>query len=147
MLFEAPQRPLPSKMSLATLSFQVFLYYDSIYTMVLLPFQLFLFIYKYNSFPYKGTLIAVEVILLIVAFFLNWARLHEGRTANKGKKIGRYCLYLLFTVVIIVGFLYLAIWQRYVYWLEFIIHVIAMIIVGIELIASLAAIITYQLSD
>lgn len=54
LLFEAPPNPKLSKMSLSTLFFQILLYYDTIYTMVYLPFQLFLFIYKYNSLVYTA---------------------------------------------------------------------------------------------
>jgi hypothetical protein len=76
MLFEAPQNPIQSKMSLSTLTFQILLYYDSIYTTVLLPFQLFLFIYKYSYLIYPPSIIIVEIIILLLAFFLNWLRLH-----------------------------------------------------------------------
>jgi hypothetical protein len=46
----------------------------------------------------------------------------------------------------IIGFVYLIIWQKYVYWLEFIIHVIAIVVLVTELIVSIVAIITYQIS-
>lgn len=57
MLFE-PNLPLGVKMSMTSLFFHAFLYYDSIYTSVLIPFQLFLFIYKYNSLVYSQSVIA-----------------------------------------------------------------------------------------
>lgn len=57
MLFEAPSAP-PSKMSMSSLYFHVLLYYDNIYTTALIPFQLFLFIYKYNSLYYTTSTMA-----------------------------------------------------------------------------------------
>ena len=47
-----------SRMSLTSLYFQSFLYYDRILTNILLPFQLFLFIYKYNALVYTSDVVA-----------------------------------------------------------------------------------------
>lgn len=146
MLFESAHVPPPTKMSMSTLFYQILLYYDGIYTMVLLPFQLFLFIYKYNSLVYTSSTQAGEIILLIVAFFLNWIRLHNGTIANKGKHLIRFSVYFILTIIMIIGFIYLIIWQKYVYWLEFIIHIIALGILGFEFITSIVSLIAYKVS-
>lgn len=119
------------RMSLTSLYFQSFLYYDNMLTNLLLPFQLFLFIYKYNSLVYSTNTMAGEIILLILAFFLNLLRLHLGNTANKSKSIPRFIGYYFLTLTIIMGFVYMIVWQPYVYWLEFIMYIMAIVIVGI----------------
>lgn len=152
MLFE-PKRdniPLPPgthRMSMSTVYFQTLLYYDTIYTMVLLPFQMFLFIYKYNLLVYLDNGVKVaQIILLIVAFILNWIRLGQGSIGNKNKQPVRFFVYYFLTIVMIIGFIYLIIWQRYVLWLEFIMHIMALAIVGLEFIVSIIALIAYQAS-
>jgi hypothetical protein len=57
--------------------------------------------------------------------------LTQGTIANKGKIPSRFFIYFLLTAIMIIGFIYLIIWQKYVYWLEFIIHIIALAILGI----------------
>ena len=120
-----------TKMSISSLFFHVLLYYDSIYTFTLIPFQLFLFIYKYNSLVYSSNTIVGEVILIIIAFFLNWFRITQGTIANKSKNGIRFAAYFLFSILIIIGFVYIVNWQPYVYWLEFIQAIIALIVIGI----------------
>lgn len=116
MLFEAPAVPA-AKMAMSSLYFHVLLYYDSLYTMVLIPFQLFLFIYKYNSLYYTTTAMAAEIILLLLAFCINWLRISVGGVANKGKNGVRYVFYFLFSIVIVMGYVYLIVWQSYIFWL------------------------------
>lgn len=116
MLFEGGSQP-STRLSMSTLYFQSFLYYDTIYTLPLLVFQMFLFVYKYNSLIYATATIAGEVILLILAFFINWLRLQQGKIANRNKSTPRYLGYAFMTVLMIVGFVYLIVWQPYVYWL------------------------------
>ncbi len=116
-MHQYPNEVYGNKLSKASLYYQTFLYYDGLYTGILLPFQLFLFIYKYNSLYYTTTVMALEVILLIVAFFLNLIRLNLGGSGNKGKLIGKIIGYLIITAIIIVGFVYMIVWQNYIYYL------------------------------
>lgn len=146
MLFEE-KVPHSMKMSMSTLYMHSFLYYDSIYTYLLLPFQLFLFIYKYNSLLYTSGRQAGEIVLLLLAILLNWIRIQQGRAANKGKSVLRFFVYFILTVAIIMGFVYLIVWQPYVYWLEFIMHIIAIIIVGVELLVGIVSLITYKVNE
>lgn len=118
-------------MNMSTLYFQSILYYDSIYTTTIIPFQLFLFIYKYNSLLYSSNTQTAEIILILLAFILNLTRIYQGKIANRGKQVLRFALYFILTIAIIMGFVYLIIWQPYVYWLEFIMNIIAALIVGI----------------
>lgn len=120
-----------NKMSMASLYFQTFMYFDLIFTTILLPFQLFLFIFKYNSLYYTTTTMALEVILLVFAFFINLLRLHLGKSGNRGKLVLRIAFYLLLSIIIIVGFVYMIVWQSYIYWLEFILYLMAIVIVGL----------------
>ena len=131
-------------MSMPSLYFHVLLYYDFIYTMILIPFQIFLFIYKYNSLLYSTNTIVGELILIVIAFFLNWFRINCGKIANKGKNGVRFLLYFILTAVIIVGFVYIIVWQPYVYWLEFIQAIIALVIIGIEFGSGFVSLIAYK---
>lgn len=133
-------------MSMTSLFFHALLYYESIYTTVLIPFQLFLFIYKYNSLVYSQSVVAAEVILIIIGFFLNLLRIRQGTVGNKGKQAVRFVIYFILTIIIIIGFIYLIVWQPYVYWLEFIMHIIAVIILGLEFFFSVVSLIAYQVS-
>jgi hypothetical protein len=146
MLFEPPSSG-PTKMSMPSLYFHVLLYYDTFYTMVLIPFQIFLFIYKYNSLVYSTNTIVGELILIVLALFINWLRLDCGKIANKGKSGARYAIYFIATAVIIVGFVYIVVWQPYVYWLEFIQAIIALIILAIEFITGIISLIAYKIAQ
>lgn len=116
---------------MSSLYFHVLLYYDNLYTMALIPFQLFLFIFKYNSLYYTTGTIAGEIILLVLAFFVNWMRITAGEVANKGKNGVRYIFYFLFSILITIGYVYLLVWQSYIYWLECIMYIIGLIIIGL----------------
>ena len=146
MLFEAPNIP-PTKMSMSSLYFHVLLYYDNLYTMALIPFQLFLFIFKYNSLYYTTGTIAGEIILLVLAFFVNWMRITAGEVANKGKNGVRYIFYFLFSILITLGYVYLLVWQSYIYWLECIMYIIGLVIIGLEIVSGILAAIVYKASD
>jgi hypothetical protein len=80
---------------------------------------------------YSSNTIVGEVILIIIAFFLNWFRITQGTIANKSKNGIRFAAYFLFSILIIIGFVYIVNWQPYVYWLEFIQAIIALIVISI----------------
>ena len=84
------------------------------------------------------------MILIVIAFFLNWFRINCGKIANKGKNGVRFLLYFILTAVIIVGFVYIIVWQPYVYWLEFIQAIIALVIIAIEFVSGFVSLIAYK---
>lgn len=86
------------------------------------------------------------MILIIIGFFLNLVRIRQGTVGNKGKQAVRFVIYFILTIIIIIGFIYLIVWQPYVYWLEFIMHIIAVIILGLEFFFSVVSLIAYQVS-
>ena len=104
-------------MSMASYYFYSLQYYESLYTSILIPFQLCIFIFKYNSLAYDNNTKAGEVILLIIAFIINTIRHSLGRSGNRSKNIPKIIVYLVFSVLIMMGFIYLIVWQPYIYWL------------------------------
>lgn len=118
-------------MPISSLYFHALLYYSSIYTIPLIVFELFLFILKYNSLAYTTSTIAGEVIILIIVFFVNLGRLTLGFHANKGKSVGKFIGYFIMTAIVLLSFIYVIVWQRFIYWLEFICFIIALVLVGI----------------
>lgn len=47
--------PKPTRLPLLSVYFQAFAYYDSILTAIAFPFQLLIFIYKYNILYYESS--------------------------------------------------------------------------------------------
>ena len=146
MLF-GPDKPAGTRMGMASLYFHSLQYYETIYTTILLPFQLFLFIYKYNSLAYETRVQAGEIILLIVAFILNMIRHGLGRSGNRAKNVGKIIGYLILTVIIIMGFVYAITWQPYILWLEFIMFLIGILLLGVEFILAIVALIAFKISE
>jgi hypothetical protein len=58
-------------------------------------------------------------------------RLDLGKSGNKGKKYSAIFGYLVLSVLVMVGFVYVLAIQPNVLWLEFIIFIIALVIAGI----------------
>ena len=134
-------------MSMATLAFHSLQYYESLYTSLLIPFQLAIFIYKYNSLAYDQNTKAGEIILLILAFFLNIIRHRIGRSGNRSKNVGKIIGYVILSVLLIMGFVYVIVWQPYIYWLEFIMALIAVILIALEFLLALIALIVFKISE
>lgn len=104
-------------MSASSLFFQTFLYFDANYSFVYIPLQLFLFVYKYNSLVYSATTMALEVIFLFVVLLLNWVRITLGRAGNRGRSTGKLVGYLLLSLVVIFGFVYVIAFQSAIFYL------------------------------
>lgn len=61
--------------------------------------------------------VAGEIILLILGYFLNMWRLSLGASGNKGKKYPNIIGYLILSVIMIVGFFYIIAIQTNILWL------------------------------
>lgn len=51
------------------------------------------------------------------------------------------------TCVLIVGYVYMIVWQNYIYNLELIMYIIAMIIAGVEFIFGIVAMIVHKVTE
>ena len=145
MLFNTNEKGA-TRMVMSSLYFHTVQYYESLYTNIVIPFQLFLFIYKYNALVYSANTQAGEVILIIVAFLLNLWRHSLGKSGNRSKSIPKIVGYLVLSIIIVIGFLYVGLWQPYIYWLEFIMALIAIIFVALEFLLAVFTIIAFKVS-
>ena len=146
MLFQQISPP-PQKLPITTLYFNILLYYNTIYTTPLIIFQLFLFILKYNSLTYQTSTIAAEVILLILVFILNLYRLNLGFIVNKNKHLGKFIIYLIFSIIVLLGFVYVVVWQNWIYWFEFVGVIIGIVVVGLEVLCGVVGIIVAKVME
>ena len=55
--------------------------------------------------------------------------------------------YLILTAVLVVGDVYMIVWQNYIYNLELIMYIIAMIIAGMEFIMGIVALIVHKVTE
>jgi hypothetical protein len=72
--------------------------------------------------------IAGEIILLVVVYFLNMWRMNLGKSGNKGKKYSNIIGYLILSAIVIVGFFYIIAIQPNILWLEFITFLVVLIL-------------------
>lgn len=70
-----------------------------------------------NLYSKSKDTIAGEIILLVLAYFLNIWRLALGTSGNKGKKYPNIIGYLILSVILIVGFFYIISIQPNILWL------------------------------
>jgi hypothetical protein len=80
-----------------------------------------------DSITINLDIIAGEIILLVVGFFINNWRLTLGQAGNKGKKYGSIVGYMLMSILIILGSIYIVVIQDNILWLEFITFIIVLI--------------------
>ncbi len=116
MLFEKRQNR-PTRLPLLTVYAQALLYYEQIYTWVIIPFQLLILIFKYNALIYESLTIGLEITLLAVGFLLNAIRLSSGRQGLKGRSYFRMAIYLILSIILIPGEVYLLQLQEWILWL------------------------------
>lgn len=45
------------------------------------------------------------------------------------------------------GYVYLLVWQSFVYWLEFVMYVIGLIVIGLEIVAGVIAAIVFKATE
>ncbi len=81
---------------------------------------------------------------MIALFFVNLIRVQLGSSGNKGVKSGRLIGYLIFGVLQLAGHVYLLQFQQYVYWIELLVNLIALSLVGIAFILGIVVLIYYN---
>ena len=144
LLFSAAE-PNSNRLSVLSVYLQTFLYYDSIYLTIMIPFQLAVLIFKFNGLQYTTVAIILEALLVVAIFFVNMLRVHLGVSGNKGIKSGRLIAYLVFALLQMAGHVYLFQFQQYVYWIEFLINIMAIALIAIGFILGIVVLIYYNL--
>ena len=123
---------------------QILLFFNGVWLVLFWAIMLGVFIWKGVVLPYPpGNRLAGEVVLLFAHGVVEFCRLLLG---SKGNKTEQKTLILLFVVLSLVSALvnvFYFILQTYVLRLDFIINIVSLVFIGLELILSLVAAITF----
>jgi hypothetical protein len=140
------------KLSLVSLHVHECLYFDSIYSWLLFPLELIIFIFKGNMLYYKvfgGEIVFVLVLALVHAlrYSIQAYRIYLGYSGNKGWSIGRLAVFIIVSLLEVAAFVFFLRFQSYTLYLEIGIFALAVVFVAIEIFLCIPAIIIYQMNS
>ncbi|XP_078000552.1 transmembrane protein 216-like [Glandiceps talaboti] len=132
---------------LSSLPLQILFYLNGWYYVAFWICEALLFIYKGETFPYPYSNIVGEVSLLFLIIPVEKMRLTLGKKGNLTERVVSLLLSVVLSIAMIFCHIYLLIWQTYVLRAEIILNSIQLTFLGLELIFSIIAIITFARAD
>ncbi|XP_077863530.1 transmembrane protein 216-like [Saccoglossus kowalevskii] len=132
---------------LSSLPLQILFYLNGWYYVAFWVCEALIFIYKGNVLPYPTVNLVVEWILLVLMAILEACRLFMGKKGNLTERTISLLLSVVLSLPMIFAHVYLLIWQTYVLRAEIILNSIQLVFLGLELVFSIIAIITFARAD
>nr|XP_006813800.1 PREDICTED: transmembrane protein 216-like [Saccoglossus kowalevskii] len=132
---------------LSSLPLQILFYLNGWYYVAFWVCEALIFIYKGQLFPYPQSNIEGEVCLLFLIIGVESIRQVLGKKGNLTERTISLLLSVVLSLPMIFAHVYLLIWQTYVLRAEIILNSIQLVFLGLELVFSIIAIITFARAD
>ncbi|EDO31652.1 predicted protein [Nematostella vectensis] len=133
---------------LSSLPLQIFLYLNVWYSMVFCVAEILLYIYKgivlSSLLPYTSAALTVEILLVIFWAFMEGVRLFFGYKGNLAERSMALIISIVLGIPVLFIELFVLLWQTYVLRIEVILVAISLAFLGIEIILSIAAMLTFK---
>ncbi|XP_064627134.1 transmembrane protein 216-like [Lineus longissimus] len=127
----------------SSLPYQVLLYCNAWYFGFFFIAEILLYIYKGEMLPFANGILVAEVIILFLITILEIIRIFLGQKGNLTERMVAVILSLVISIPVLIGIIYLLLWQTYVLRVEVILCGIELTFLGLELIFSIVAIVTF----
>ncbi|XP_041354806.1 transmembrane protein 216-like [Gigantopelta aegis] len=138
-----PGHPRAVTTSKSSLPYQVILYLNGFYFAFFFIAEILIYIFKGETLPYATNALAAEVVLVFILAGVEALRLCMGGKGNLTENALSVISCLLFTLPALFGTLFILLWQTYVLRIEVILAAIQLAFIGLELIFSIIACITF----
>lgn len=124
----------------------IFLFLNIYYAIIFCIAELLLYIYKGILLPYPdaGVTLGIEIFVIFLLAFFEGIRLFLGYKGNLAERILSLGLSLLLAIPVLFIDLFILLWQTYVLRLEAILVCLALVLLGIEVIFTIATMITFK---
>jgi len=131
---------------LSSLPLQIFLFLNIYYAIIFCVAELLLYIYKGTLLPYPdmGATLGIEIFIIFLLAFFEGVRLFLGYKGNLAERTLSLVLSLVLGIPVLFINLFILLWQTYVLRIEAILVGIALVLLGLEIIFSIAAIFTFK---
>lgn len=131
---------------LSSLPLQIFLFLNIYYAIIFCVAELLLYIYKGTLLPYPdmGATLGIEIFIIFLLAFFEGVRLFLGYKGNLAERTLSLALSLVLGIPVLFINLFILLWQTYVLRVEAILVGIALVLLGLEIIFSIAAIFTFK---
>jgi len=131
---------------LSSLPLQIFLFLNIYYAIIFCVAELLLYIYKGTLLPYPdmGATLGIEIFIIFLLAFFEGVRLFLGYKGNLAERTLSLALSLVLGIPVLFINLFILLWQTYVLRIEAILVGIALVLLGLEIIFSIAAIFTFK---
>ncbi|XP_041453140.1 transmembrane protein 216-like isoform X1 [Lytechinus pictus] len=128
---------------LSSLPLQILFYLNGWYFAFLWLCEALMYIYKGSVLPYPTENLAGEWVLIFLLVAIEYVRLFLGKKGNLTEKVVHLAVSLALSVATLFGALYLILWQTYVLRAELILNAVLLCFLGLELVFSIIAVITF----
>ncbi len=129
-------------MSKASLALQIFIYFERIYAVIFFFFEIIMYIFKANVLVYPPGILGAEIVGIFFILILQYVKLGNANTANK-TEIRPYHVYtILFSIPVLLGYVFYLYFQTYVLTFDLILCAFGIFFAGLELIMSFITLIT-----
>ena len=123
--------------SKASLGLQMSIYFDRIYSVIFFFSEIIIYIFKANFLVYPRGYLAPDIVGLFFFLILQYVKLDNANTANK-TEIGTYHLYtILFSIPVILIYLYYMYHQIYCLVFDLFLSIFGVFFTGMELFLSI----------
>ncbi|XP_032226746.1 transmembrane protein 216 isoform X2 [Nematostella vectensis] len=112
--------------------------------MVFCVAEILLYIYKGSLLPYTSAALTVEILLVIFWAFMEGVRLFFGYKGNLAERSMALIISIVLGIPVLFIELFVLLWQTYVLRIEVILVAISLAFLGIEIILSIAAMLTFK---
>ena len=125
--------------SKALLNLQIFIYFERIYVVIFFLFEIILYIFKANVLVYPPNNLGTEIVGLFFLLILQYVKLQNANTANKTELRNYHIYTILFSIPVLLGYVYYIYFQLYVLVFDFSLCVFGIAFAFLELVFSLIA--------
>ncbi|KAM7450683.1 hypothetical protein ABFA07_001677 [Porites harrisoni] len=131
---------------LSSLPLQIFLFLNIYYAIVFCVAELLLYIYKGTLLPYPdmGATLGIEIFIIFLLAFFEGVRIFLGYKGNLAERTLSLALSLVLGIPVLFIHLFILLWQTYVLRIEAVLVSIALVLLGLEMIFSIAAVFTFK---
>jgi len=130
----------------SSLPLQIFLFLNIWYAMVFCVAELLLYVYKGTILPYPdmARTLTIEIIIIFLLAFIEGVRIFLGYKGNLAERTMALVFSVVLGIPVLFIELFILLWQTYVMRIEVILVGIGLVFLGLEVILSIAAILTFQ---